>query len=84
MIYKLERRGTGLAMPASLFNFLMQNHIKYTYDFTNEGIEITEDAFKRIQIDFKPYLESKMIKYTSETQKTLKTQNMKSQRKKLF
>jgi len=81
MIYKLERRGTGLAMSASLYNFLNQNKIEYSYDFIAGGIEITDSASERIRNEYKVGLERDMIKDTSETETVLKTQNRASQGK---
>jgi hypothetical protein len=74
MIYKLERRGTGLAMSASLYNFLNHNKIEYSYNFELGGIEITEEAMESIRINFKHDLEQETIKHTPEIKKAVKTQ----------
>ena len=81
MIYELERRGTGLAMSASLYNFLIHNKIEYSYNFELGGIEITEDALESIRNDYKADLGTEAIKYTSKTETALKTQNKASQSK---
>ena len=52
MLYKLERRATGLAMSSALMNFLMHNKIPYKYDFAGGGIEITEEDAENIRINF--------------------------------
>ena len=62
MIYELERRGTGLAMSASLYNFLIHNKIEYSYNFELGGIEITEDALESIRNDYKADLGTEAIK----------------------
>lgn len=81
MIYKLERRGTGLAMPASLYNFLNQNKIEYSYNFELAGIEITDSASERIRNEYKVGLERDTIKYMAETETGPKTQNRASESK---
>lgn len=84
MIYKLERRNNGLAMPTTLMNFLMYNKINYTYDFIVGGIEITEEAMESIRINFKHDLEQETIKHTPEIKKAVKTQNTALKRRSLF
>ena len=84
MIYKLERRGTGLAMSASLYNFLNHNKIEYRYNFELGGIEITEEASECIRINFKPDLVHESIKVSAENKNSVKTQNVKLKRKKLI
>jgi hypothetical protein len=84
MFYKLESRGTGLAMLASLFNFLIQNHIKYTYDFKLGGIELTDDDYNYIESNFKPDLEQSSINYREEPKKPAKAEIKRNKRRKLF
>lgn len=54
MLYKLEKRGTSLAMPTTLYNFLMQNHINYTYDFEQSGIQLDSTWYQYILDNYKP------------------------------
>ena len=75
MIYKLEKRGSSLVMPTRLYNFLIQNKVKFSYDFENAGINLDEDIIERIRTALNDDFTSQTIKYTTETQKTLKTQN---------
>lgn len=78
MLYKLEKRGTGLAIPAVLYNFMLTNHIEYTYNFKQEGIELTENDYNRLISCFKPSFEEKAIKYTGISETLLKNENMRS------
>ena len=84
MIYKLERRNTGLAMPVSLFNFLVINEIDYTYNFEKGGIEVSKDDLQRIRINFKAGLELIPIKDAEIDKKPFKIENTKSKRRKLI
>ena len=81
MIYKLEKRGSSLVIPTRLYNFLMQNKIPIIYDFENSGINLEEDIVERIRTLGNDDFVSQTIKYTDETQKTLKTQNKRIRRK---
>lgn len=74
MIYQLERRNSGLAMPTTLYNFLNHNKIEYKYDFDAGGIEITETAMESIRNDYKAFLEQESIKYIAEDKNSFKTQ----------
>lgn len=84
MIYELERRGNSLVMPTRLYNFLIQNKVKFSYDFENAGINLTEDIAERIRTALNDDFTSQTIKYTTETQKTLKTQNTRLHKRRLI
>lgn len=84
MIYELEKRGNSLVMPTRLYNFLMQNKVKFSYDFENSGINLDEDIVERIRTLGNDDFISQTIKYTTETQKTLKTQNTRLHKRRLI
>jgi len=81
MLYKLEKRGTGLAIPTTLYNFMLTNGIKYTYNFQQEGIELTETDYNRVILCFKPGFKEKAVKYTGTDRNPVKNENMRSNTK---
>lgn len=74
MIYELEKRGNSLVIPTRLYNFLMQNNVKFSYDFENSGINLEEDIIERIRTLKNDDLTHQTVKCITEAQKTLKTQ----------
>lgn len=84
MIYKLERRGTGLVMPTSLMNFLVKNGISYKYDYEQEGIDISEEAYNRIFYDFSPISTDECVNYREEPKRAIKTEIKKNKKRRLF
>ena len=75
MIYKLEKRGNSLVIPARLYNFLMQNKVPIIYDFENSGINLDEDIIERIRTLGNDNFISQTIELLLRRKKTLKTQN---------
>lgn len=75
MLYSLERRSTGLAVPTAVYNYMLRNGINYSYDFVNGGLELSETDYNALQANFSGISSESGINHTPQAEKTVKIEN---------